>query len=185
MNNTFNYRRRSTVSVNVGGLAMGSQWPVRVQSMTNTSTDDIEASAAQCQRIAYAGAAYVRLTAQGVKQANSIGEISKVLRAQGCNIPLIADIHFNPQAALAAAQVCEGVRINPGNFVDPARTFKQLDYTDEEYRSELERIREALRPFIAVCREHHTAVRLGVNHGSLSDRIMSRTATRQQAWSRA
>ena len=174
MNNTFNYRRRSTVSVNVGGLAMGSQWPVRVQSMTNTSTDDIEASAAQCQRIAYAGAAYVRLTAQGVKQANSIGEISKVLRAQGCNIPLIADIHFNPQAALAAAQVCEGVRINPGNFVDPARTFKQLDYTDEEYRSELERIREALRPFIAVCREHHTAVRLGVNHGSLSDRIMSR-----------
>ena len=174
MNNTFNYSRRSTVSVNVGGLAMGSQWPVRVQSMTNTSTDDIEASAAQCQRIAYAGAAYVRLTAQGVKQANSIGEISKVLRAQGCNIPLIADIHFNPQAALAAAQVCEGVRINPGNFVDPARTFKQLDYTDEEYRSELERIREALRPFIAVCREHHTAVRLGVNHGSLSDRIMSR-----------
>ena len=174
MNNTFNYSRRSTVSVNVGGLAMGSQWPVRVQSMTNTATDDIEASAAQCQRIAYAGAAYVRLTAQGVKQANSIGEISKVLRAQGCNIPLIADIHFNPQAALAAAQVCEGVRINPGNFVDPARTFKQLDYTDEEYRSELERIREALRPFIAVCREHHTAVRLGVNHGSLSDRIMSR-----------
>ena len=174
MNNTFNYSRRSTVSVNVGGLAMGNQWPVRVQSMTNTATDDIEASAAQCQRIAYAGAAYVRLTAQGVKQANSIGEISKVLRAQGCNIPLIADIHFNPQAALAAAQVCEGVRINPGNFVDPARTFKQLDYTDEEYRSELERIREALRPFIAVCRKHHTAVRLGVNHGSLSDRIMSR-----------
>ena len=174
MNNTFNYRRRSTVSVNVGGIAMGSEWPVRVQSMTNTSTDDIEASAAQCQRIAYAGAAYVRLTAQGVKQAKSIGEISKVLRSQGCNIPLIADIHFNPQAALAAAEVCEGVRINPGNFVDPARTFKQLEYTDEEYKAELERIREALRPFIAVCREHHTAVRLGVNHGSLSDRIMSR-----------
>ena len=174
MNNTFNYRRRSTVSVNVGGIAMGSEWPVRVQSMTNTPTDDIEASAAQCQRIAYAGAAYVRLTAQGVKQAHSIGEVSKVLRAQGCNIPLIADIHFNPQAALAAAEVCEGVRINPGNFVDPARTFKQLEYTDEQYQAELERIREALRPFIAVCREHHTAVRLGVNHGSLSDRIMSR-----------
>ena len=172
--NTFNYKRRTTVSVPVGGIAMGSEWPVRVQSMTNTSTDDIEASAAQCQRIAYAGAAYVRLTAQGVKQANSIGEISKVLRAQGCNIPLIADIHFNPQAALAAAQVCEGVRINPGNFVDPARTFKQLEYTDEEYSAELDRIREALLPFIAVCREHKTAVRLGVNHGSLSDRIMSR-----------
>ena len=172
--NSFNYKRRATVSVPVGDIAMGSEWPVRVQSMTNTSTDDIEASAAQCQRIAYAGAAYVRLTAQGVKQAESIGEISKVLRAQGCNIPLIADIHFNPHAALAAAQVCEGVRINPGNFVDPARTFKQLEYTDEEYRAELGRIREALLPFIAVCREHGTAVRLGVNHGSLSDRIMSR-----------
>ena len=172
--NTFNYKRRATVSVPVGDIALGSECPVRVQSMTNTSTDDIEASAAQCQRIAYAGAAYVRLTAQGVKQAESIGEISKVLRAQGCNIPLIADIHFNPQAALAAARVCEGVRINPGNFVDPARTFKQLEYTDEEYSAELDRISEALLPFIALCREHHTAVRLGVNHGSLSDRIMSR-----------
>ena len=170
----FNYKRRATVSVNVGGIAMGSDWPIRVQSMTNTSTDDIEASAAQCQRIAYAGADYVRLTAQGVKQANSIGEISQVLRARDCDIPLIADIHFNPQAALAAAAVCEGVRINPGNFVDPARTFKQLEYTAEEYDAELARIREALLPFIAVCREHHTAVRLGVNHGSLSDRIMSR-----------
>ncbi|MBQ9555195.1 MAG: (E)-4-hydroxy-3-methylbut-2-enyl-diphosphate synthase [Muribaculaceae bacterium] len=170
----FNYKRRSTVSVNVGGISMGSEWPVRVQSMTNTATDDVEASAAQCQRIAYAGADYVRLTAQGVKQAHSIGDISQVLRSQGCHIPLIADIHFNPQAALAAAQVCEGVRINPGNFVDPARTFKQLEYTDEEYQAELERIREALLPFIAICREHHTAVRLGVNHGSLSDRIMSR-----------
>ena len=174
MNKTFNYKRRPTVSVNVGGIAMGSDWPVRVQSMTNTPTDDVEASAAQCQRIAFAGADYVRLTAQGVKQANSIGDISRVLRASSCNIPLIADIHFNPQAALAAAAVCEGVRINPGNFVDPARTFKQLEYTDEEYAAELGRIRQALLPFIAVCREHNTAVRLGVNHGSLSDRIMSR-----------
>lgn len=172
--NPFNYNRRPTVSVNVGGIPMGGDSPVRVQSMTNTPTDDIEASAAQCQRIAYAGADYVRLTAQGVKQAQSIGEISQVLRAQGCNVPLIADIHFNPKAALAAAEVCEGVRINPGNFVDPARTFKALEYTDEEYCTELERIREALLPFIAVCREHGTAVRLGVNHGSLSDRIMSR-----------
>ena len=172
--NPFNYKRRSTVSVDVGGIALGSEWPIRVQSMTNTATDDIEASAAQCQRIAFSGAAYVRLTAQGVKQAHSIGKISRLLRERGCNIPLIADIHFNPQAALAAAEVCEGVRINPGNFVDPARTFKQLEYTDEEYAAELERIHEALLPFIAVCREHHTAVRLGVNHGSLSDRIMSR-----------
>ena len=170
----FNYKRRATVSVTVGNIPMGSDWPVRVQSMTNTATDDIEGSAAQCQRIAYAGADYVRLTAQGIKQAQSIGEISQVLRAHDCDIPLIADIHFNPQAALAAAAVCEGVRINPGNFVDPARTFKHVDYTDEQYRAELDRIREALLPFIALCREHHTAVRLGVNHGSLSDRIMSR-----------
>ena len=172
-NNTFNYRRRTTVSVSVGDIPLGSEWPVRVQSMTNTATDDVEASAAQCQRIAYAGADYVRLTAQGVKQAESIGEVSTVLRGQGCNIPLIADIHFNPQAAPAAARVCEGVRINPGNFVDPARQFKQLEYNDEEYKAELDRIRQALLPFIALCREHHTAVRLGVNHGSLSDRIMS------------
>jgi len=170
----FNYKRRATVSVTVGNIPMGSDWPVRVQSMTNTATDDIEGSAAQCQRIAYAGADYVRLTAQGIKQAQSIGEISQVLRAHDCDIPLIADIHFNPQAALAAAAVCEGVRINPGNFVDPARTFKHVDYTDEQYRAELDRIHEALLPFIALCREHHTAVRLGVNHGSLSDRIMSR-----------
>ena len=172
--NPFNYKRRRTVSVDVGGIKMGSDWPIRIQSMTNTATDDIEASAAQCQRIAYAGGEYARLTAQGVKQAKSIGEISQVLRARGCNIPLIADIHFNPKAALAAAEVCEGVRINPGNFVDPARTFKQLEYTDEEYTAELGRIHEALLPFIKVCREHKTAVRLGVNHGSLSDRIMSR-----------
>ena len=172
--NMFNYKRRPTVSVHVGGIAMGCDWPVRVQSMTNTPTDDIEASAAQCRRIYDAGADYVRLTAQGVKQARSIGEISRRLRSQGCDIPLIADIHFNPQAAMAAAEVCEGVRINPGNFVDPARAFKQLEYTDEEYSAELVRIRTALLPFIALCREHGTAVRLGVNHGSLSDRIMSR-----------
>lgn len=174
MNKTFNYRRRATVSVSVGQIAMGSEWPVRVQSMTNTATDDITASGAQCQRIAYAGADYVRLTAQGVKQAQSIGEMARELRAAGCDIPLIADIHFNPQAAIAAAAVCEGVRINPGNFVDPARTFKQIEYTDEQYQTELARIREALLPLLDVCREHHTALRLGVNHGSLSDRIMSR-----------
>ena len=172
--NPFNYQRRHTVTVHVGGIPMGSEWPIRVQTMTNTSTDDVEASVAQCQRVAYAGSDYVRLTAQGIRQAQSIGEISRALRSRDCNIPLIADIHFNPNAALAAAEVCEGVRINPGNFVDPARTFKQLEYTDEEYQEELNRIREALLPFIAVCRDHNTAVRLGVNHGSLSDRIMSR-----------
>ena len=169
-----NYERRKTVSVNIGGIPLGSDYPIRVQSMTNTSTDDIEASVAQCLRIAQAGAHYVRLTAQGVKEAENIGVIRQHLREQGCDVPLVADIHFNPKAAFAAAQVTDKVRINPGNFVDPARTFKSLEYTDEEYAAELERIREALIPFIALCRKHGTAVRLGVNHGSLSDRIMSR-----------
>ena len=173
-NRYFDYSRRSTFTVNIGGIPLGSDHPLRIQTMTNTATDDIEASTAQCLRCAAAGADYVRLTAQGVKQAQSIGSIHEALREQDCRVPLIADIHFNPNAALAAAAVCEKVRINPGNFVDPARTFKQLSYTDEEYAAEVERIREALLPLIAICREHHTALRIGVNHGSLSDRIMSR-----------
>ena len=170
----FDYKRRPTVTVNVGGIAMGSEWPVRVQTMTNTSTLDVERSAEQCRRCAQAGAHYVRLTAQGVREAESMGMIRNLLRSQGCDIPLIADIHFNPQAAFAAAALVDKVRINPGNFVDPARTFKSLTYTDDEYAAELQKIHDTLLPFIAICREHGTAVRLGVNHGSLSDRIMSR-----------
>ena len=169
-----NYQRRKTIKVNVGGVPLGSDYPIRLQSMTNTSTMDTEGSVAQCRRIADAGADYVRLTAQGVREAHNIGEIRKILRQEGYDVPLVADIHFNPKAAFAAAEVTDKVRINPGNFVDAARTFKKLSYTDEEYAHEIERIREALVPFIGVCREHHTAVRLGVNHGSLSDRIMSR-----------
>ena len=171
---TFDYKRRPTLSVNVGGRPLGSDWPVRVQTMTNTSTLDVERSAAQCERVAQAGADYVRLTAQGVREAESMGMIRNTLRQHGCNIPLVADIHFNPRAAFAAAALVEKVRINPGNFVDPARTFKSLTYTDEEYAAELQKIHDTLLPFIAICREHGTAVRLGVNHGSLSDRIMSR-----------
>lgn len=174
MSEFFNYHRRPTVEVNVGGVTLGGSHPVKVQSMTNTNTDDIEASVAQCRRIAGCGGQIVRLTAQGVKEAENIGRIRTLLREQGCNVPLVADIHFNPKAAFAAAAVTDKVRINPGNFVDPARTFKSLTYTDEEYKAELQRIHDALLPFIAICREHHTAVRLGVNHGSLSDRIMSR-----------
>ena len=168
------YRRRETVTVRVGDVLLGGNHPIAVQSMTNTDTCDVERSAEQCRRIAEAGGDIVRLTAQGVRQAESIGMIRNLLRRQGCNVPLVADIHFNPRAAFAAAALTDKVRINPGNFVDPARTFKQLEYSDEEYAAELERIREALLPFIALCREHGTAVRLGVNHGSLSDRIMSR-----------
>ena len=174
MNDIFNYHRRATVDVNVGGVMLGGKHSVKVQSMTNTNTDDIEASVAQCHRIADCGGDIVRLTAQGVKEAENIGRIRTALREQGCNVPLVADIHFNPKAAFAAAAVTDKVRINPGNFVDPARTFKSLTYTDEEYEAELKRIHDALVPFIDICREHHTAVRLGVNHGSLSDRIMSR-----------
>ena len=169
-----NYKRRPTITVNIGNTPLGSDFPIRVQSMTNTSTNDIDASVAQCRRIADAGADYVRLTAQGVREADSIGEIRSRLRSEGCNVPLVADIHFNPKAAFEAARMTDKVRINPGNFVDAARTFKKLTYTDEEYRHELQRIHDALVPFIALCREKHTAVRLGVNHGSLSDRIMSR-----------
>ena len=134
----------------------------------------MERSAEQCRRCAQAGAHYVRLTAQGVREAELMGMIRNLLRSQGCDIPLIADIHFNPQAAFAAAALVDKVRINPGNFVDPARTFKSLTYTDDEYAAELQKIHDTLLPFIAICREHGTAVRLGVNHGSLSDRIMSR-----------
>ena len=166
--------RRNTVSVNVGGVIIGSSHPIRLQSMTNTTTTDIEASVAQCESLAHAGAEIVRLTAQGTREAIAIGEIRRRLREKGCDVPLVADIHFNPAAALEAAKVTDKVRINPGNFVDPARTFKNLEYTDGEYAAELDRIEQGLLPLIDLCRQHGTALRLGVNHGSLSDRIMSR-----------
>lgn len=170
----FDYRRRKSREVNIGGVPLGGDNPVRVQSMTNTSTMDTDGSVAQCRRIADAGAHYVRLTAQGVREAENIGVIRERLRAEGCDVPLVADIHFNPRAAFAAAAVTDKVRINPGNFVDPGRTFKKLEYTDEEYAAELDRIDKAFTPFLEVCRQHGTAIRIGVNHGSLSDRIMSR-----------
>ena len=170
----FNYHRRKTITVKIGNTPLGSDYPIRVQSMTNTSTNDIAASVEQCLRIAQAGAHYVRLTTQGVREAENLGLIRTELRKRGCMVPLVADIHFNPRAAMMAAQVTDKVRINPGNFVDPARQFKSLSYTDEEYQAELQRIHDKLVPFIDLCRKHGTAVRLGVNHGSLSDRIMSR-----------
>lgn len=172
--NDFNYRRRHSSTVQIGNVPLGGDNPIRIQSMTSTSTLDTDASVAQCRRIFDAGADYVRLTAQGVREAHNIGEIRAALHAAGYTKPLVADIHFNPKAAFEAAATTDKVRINPGNFVDAARTFKKLEYTEEEYAAELEKIRRAVVPFIAICREHHTAVRLGVNHGSLSDRIMSR-----------
>ena len=168
-----NYLRRKTSTVNIGNVKLGSDYPIRLQSMTSTSTMNTEGSVAQCQRICDAGADIVRLTTQGVREAENIGEIRSQLHNMGYTTPLVADIHFNPRAAFAAAEVTDKVRINPGNFVDVARTFKKLHFTDEEYAQEIQKIRDALVPFIALCREKGTAVRLGVNHGSLSDRIMS------------
>ena len=170
----FDYKRRKSSVVNIGGVPLGGKNPIRSQSMTNTSTMDTPGSVAQIKRIVAEGADYVRLTAQGVREADNLANIRSELRAEGITTPLVADIHFNPRAAFAAAKVVEKVRINPGNFVDPGRTFKKLTYSDEEYAAELKRIDDALTPFLDVCREHGTAVRIGVNHGSLSDRIMSR-----------
>lgn len=170
----YNYRRRRSSATKVGRTAIGGDNPIRIQSMNNTSTLDTEGSVAQALRIAAAGGELVRLTTQGVREAANMAQIRAGLDAAGCGVPLVADVHFNPNAAFKAAETCEKVRINPGNFVDAARTFRKLEFTDEEYAAEIERIRETLVPFLKVCREHSTAVRLGVNHGSLSDRIMSR-----------
>lgn len=172
--NLFNYTRRETSEVQIGNTPLGANNPVRLQSMTNTSTCDTEASAEQAKRIADAGGEYVRLTTQGIKEAENLMNINIALRTDGYMVPLVADVHFNPAVADVAALYAEKVRINPGNYVDPARTFKELEYTDEEYAGELKRIRERFVPFLRICKENYTAIRIGVNHGSLSDRIMSR-----------
>lgn len=174
MTDLFNYKRRAATVVHVGRLNIGGDNPVRVQSMTTTSTLDTEGSVAQCKRIIDAGGELVRLTTQGRREAENLANISRQLHAEGYTQPLCADIHFNANVADVAACHTEKVRINPGNYVDPARTFKHLEYTDEQYAQELEKIEERLTTFIDLCKEHHTAVRIGVNHGSLSDRIMSR-----------
>lgn len=174
MTDLFNYKRRAATVAHVGRLNIGGDNPVRVQSMTTTSTLDTEGSVAQCKRIIDAGGELVRLTTQGRREAENLANISRQLRAEGYTQPLCADIHFNANVADVAACHTEKVRINPGNYVDPARTFKHLEYTDEQYAQELEKIEKRLTTFIDLCKEHHTAVRIGVNHGSLSDRIMSR-----------
>ena len=170
----FNYSRRETTEVNIGATPMGGNNPIRIQSMTNTPTQDTEACVEQAKRIVDAGGEYVRLTTQGVKEAENLKNINISLRSQGYNTPLVADVHFNPKVADVAALYAEKVRINPGNYVDAARTFKHLEYTDEEYAQELQKIRDRFVPFLNICKENHTAIRIGVNHGSLSDRIMSR-----------
>ena len=168
------YQRRKTTETKVGGVAIGSDFPIRVQSMANTSTMDTEGSVVQAKRIVDAGGELVRFTTQGQREALNMGNIRDALRTAGYSVPLVADVHFNAAVADTAATICEKVRINPGNYVDPARTFKKLEYTDEEYADEIKKIDERFVPFLNICKEHHTAVRIGVNHGSLSDRIMSR-----------
>ena len=166
-------RRRTTIA-HVGNIAIGGDNPIRIQSMATTDTNDTEGSVAQAKRIIDAGGELVRFTTQGTREAENMKNISARLKADGYTQPLVADVHFTAHTADVAALYCEKVRINPGNYVDPGRTFKHLEYTDEEYREELKKIEEKLVPFINICKEHRTAVRIGVNHGSLSDRIMSR-----------
>ncbi len=167
-------KRRSTSVTHVGPIAIGGDNPIRVQSMTTTDTNDTAACVQQAKRIISAGGELVRLTTQGRREAENMANISAALKAEGIMTPLVADVHFNANVADIAAQHCEKVRINPGNYVDPARTFKKLEYTDEEYAAELQKIEQRLLPLLQICHEHKTALRIGVNHGSLSDRIMSR-----------
>ena len=174
MTDLFNYKRRESTVAQAGCVAIGGDNPIRVQSMTTTNTNDTEACVLQAERIIKAGGELVRLTTQGTREAENLKNINAGLRAKGYDTPLVADVHFNPNVADVAALYAEKVRVNPGNYVDPARTFKKLEYTDEEYAAELKKIEARFVPFLNICRENHTAVRIGVNHGSLSDRIMSR-----------
>ena len=166
--------RRQTNEVMIGNLPMGGDNPIRVQSMTTVSTMDTEGCIAQIERIVDAGGEYVRLTTQGEREALNLKNIKEGLRRDGYDVPIIADVHFNARVADVAALYADKVRINPGNYIDPARKFLHLEYTDEEYAAELQRLEERFVSFLDICREHHTAIRIGVNHGSLSDRIMSR-----------
>ena len=170
----FNYHRRETTVAHVGRLDMGGENPIRIQSMTTTSTDDTEGSVAQSERIIKAGGDLVRLTTQGIREAENLKNIQAGIRRDGFSTPLCADVHFNPNVADVAARIVEKVRVNPGNYVDPARKFVKREYTDEEYAQELQKIEERFVPFLNICKEHHTAIRIGVNHGSLSDRIRNR-----------
>ena len=158
----------------MGHIGIGGNNPIRIQSMATVDTNDTEGCVAQARRIIDAGGELVRFTTQGTREAENMKNISARLKAEGYTTPLVADVHFTAHTADVAALYCEKVRINPGNYVDPGRTFKHLEYTDEEYAAELQKIERQLVPFLQICKEHHTAIRIGVNHGSLSDRIMSR-----------
>lgn len=172
-NSFTNYARTRTQTVNIGDMPLGSNYPIRLQSMTNTDTLDTKSSVEQCIRMIEAGCDYVRLTTRNIEDAENLREIKKQLKLRGFKTPLIADVHFNPRVAEVAASIVEKVRINPGNYADKKSTA-QLHYTDQEYTAELERIRERIQPLITICKQHGTAIRIGSNHGSLSDRIRNR-----------
>jgi (E)-4-hydroxy-3-methylbut-2-enyl-diphosphate synthase len=172
-NSLVQYSRRQTVEVKIGDVAMGGSNPIRIQSMTTIDTMDTVGSVEQTIRMVEAGCEYVRITAPSVKEAQNLDAIKKELRLRGYNVPLIADIHFTPNAAELAARIVEKVRINPGNYADKKR-FETIEYTEASYQAELHRIRDKFLPLIRICKEYGTAMRIGTNHGSLSDRIMSR-----------
>lgn len=167
------YSRFKTREIYIGDVPMGADNPIRIQSMTTVDTMDTLGTVEQTIRMVEAGCEYVRITAPSIKEAENLANIKKELRARGCNVPLVADIHFTPNAAELAARIVEKVRINPGNYADKKR-FDQIDYTDEAYQAELDRIYKKFAPLVAICKEYGTAMRIGTNHGSLSDRIMSR-----------
>jgi 4-hydroxy-3-methylbut-2-en-1-yl diphosphate synthase len=166
--------RRQTIEVRVGNIGIGGSNPVRVQTMTNTDTNDIEGSVEQIKRCVAAGAEIIRLTTQGEREVNSVAEIKRRLAADGIVVPLVADVHFSSSVALKAACVVDKVRINPGNFIKPIKKDFSTDYTDEEFEQERLALRERFVEFLDVCKKHHTAVRIGVNHGSLGERMMNR-----------
>lgn len=170
----FQYKRRATDTVDVGSIRMGGDCPIRIQSMATTNTNDTEACAEQALRIIEAGGELVRFTTQGTREAENMRNINAAIRARGKDTPLVADVHFNANVADVAALYAEKVRINPGNYVDPARRFVKQEYTDEEYASEIKKIEARLVPLLDICKANHTALRIGVNHGSLSDRIRNR-----------
>jgi (E)-4-hydroxy-3-methylbut-2-enyl-diphosphate synthase len=172
-NSLSNYQRFSTREVKVGDIGIGGNNPIRIQSMTTTDTMDTIATVEQTIRMVDAGCEIVRITAPSIKDAENLKNIKDELKRRGYNVPLVADIHFTPNAAEVAARIVEKVRINPGNYVDKKK-FQQIDYTDQEYQEEIERIYERFSPLVKICKEYGTAMRIGSNHGSLSDRIMSR-----------
>lgn len=169
----YNYSRRICPVVNIGDIPLGGDYPIRIQSMINTPTMDTKASVEQCKRLIDAGSDYVRITTPSIREAENLAKIKSNLREAGYKNPLVADVHFNPYVAEVAARLVEKVRINPGNYIDK-KHFKNIEYNEFEYKQELEKVHKRVLPLLQICKEYGTAIRIGVNHGSLSDRIMSR-----------